>query len=115
VNRFLVTTAVALLLGAAPAVAAEDSYKSTGQTGAASETGTSGGALDRSTAPPSSGPSTTEDDTSKAAQSSSSSGAAKEQSSAPEGSSAANKLKPPASVNATIGPETSKEIGTSKE
>ena len=133
-NRFLVTTAVALLLGVAPAVAVEDSAKPAEQ--AAPEAGklpttpgatqdaakaatepadgsadTSGGAMERSAAPPSSGAATAGDDASKEAQSSDTSGGAKEQSSAPEGSSAADSSKP----NPTIGSESSKDSDTYKE
>ncbi len=133
-NRFLVTTAVALLLGVAPAVAAEDQAKPAEQTApeagklpttpgatqdaakAATEPAegsadTSGGAAEQSSAPPSSGAASAGDDASKAAQSSDTSGGAKEQSSAPEGSSAADSSKP----NPTIGSDTSKDSDTSKE
>jgi hypothetical protein len=131
-NRFLMTTAVAVLLGIAPALAAEDLPPS----GSTPEAGnlptqpgvtpdvakqatepsdgtadTSGGAMERSSAPPSSGAATADDDAAKAAQSSDKSSGAKEQSSAPEGSSAADKSKP----NPTIGSETSKDSETSKE
>jgi hypothetical protein len=123
-NRFLMTTAVALLIGMAPAIAAEESLPS----GKAPEAGalptqpgvpedvakqatepssgtadTSGGAQERSSAPPASGAASADQDASKAAQSSDTSGGAKEQSSAPEGSSAADKSKP----NPTIGSESS--------
>jgi len=123
-NRFLMTTAVALLIGMAPAIAAEESVPS----GTTPEAGnlptqpgvsedvakqatepsngtadTSGGAQERSSAPPASGAASADQDASKAAQSSDTSGGAKEQSSAPEGSSAADQSKP----NPTIGSESS--------
>ena len=114
-NRFLTTTAVALLLGTMPALAVEDSSKPPAQSGAEQlptqpgvtpdvakqattppegSADTSGGARERSSAPPSSGAATADDDAAKAAQSSDKSGGAKEQSSAPEGSSAADPSKP---------------------
>ena len=129
-SRLLTTTAVALLLGLAPALALEDFSKPEEQSGAKSEAGqlptqsgvtpdaakqaaqppegsadTSGGAKEQSSAPPSSGAATADDDASKAAQSSDNSSGAKEQSSAPEDSAAADKSKP----NPTMGPESSKE------
>ena len=131
-NRFLITAAVAVLLGMAPAIAAEDlppsgstpeAGKLPTQPGVTPEVAkqatepaegtadTSGGAAERSSASPSSGAATADDDASKAAQSSDKSGGAKEQSSAPEGSSAADKSKP----NPTIGSETSKGSETSRE
>src|SRR5215510_10688074 len=133
-NRFLMTTAVALLIGMAPAIAAEESQPS----GTAPEAGalptqpgvsedvakqatepssgtadTSGGAQERSSAPPASGAASADQDASKAAQSSDTSAGAKEQSSAPEGSSAADRSKP----NPTIGSESSssKDNESSKE
>jgi hypothetical protein len=133
-NRFLVTSAVALLLGVAPALAVEDAAKPADQP--ASEAGklpttpgasqdaakaatepsdgsadTSGGAMERSSAPPSSGAATAGGEASKEAQSSDTSSGAKEQSSAPEGSSAADPSKP----NPTIGAESPKDDATSKE
>ena len=124
-NRFLVTTAVALLIGIAPAIAAEESMpagKSQSEAGqlpaqpgvsgdvakqatepSNGSADTSGGAAERSSAPPASGAASADEDASKAAQSSDTSAGAKEQSSAPEGSSAADKSKP----NPTIGSESS--------
>jgi len=133
-NRFLMTTAVALLIGTAPAIAAEESLPAGNppeagalptQPGVSEDVakqatepsdGTadkSGGAQERSSAPPASGAATADEDASKAAQSSDQSGGAKEQSSAPEGSSAADKSKP----NPTIGSESSssKDSQSSKE
>jgi hypothetical protein len=134
-NRFLVTTAVALLTGIAPAIAAEDSLPAGNQsqseagklptepgvTGDVAKQATepsdgtadkSGGAMERSSAPPASGAASADEDASKAAQSSDTSAGAKEQSSAPEGSSAADKSKP----NPTIGSESSsKDNESSKE
>ena len=131
-NRLLMTTAVALLLGMAPAVAAEDLPESSGkpeagnlptQSGVTPDVArqatepsegtadTSGGAMERSSAPPNSGAATADDDAAKAAQSSDKSSGAKEQSSAPEGSSAADTSKP----NPTIGSESSSDAQTSKE
>jgi hypothetical protein len=124
-NR-LMTAAVALLLGVAPAFALEDSSMSPDQSKAEQlptqsgvtpdvakeatepDEGTadnSGAAREQSSAPPESGAATADEDASKAAQSSDTSSGAKEQSSAPKDSSAANKSKP----NPTIGSETSKE------
>jgi hypothetical protein len=133
-NRFLMTTAVALLIGTAPAIAAEESLPAGNPPEAGAlptEPGvsedvakqatepsdgtadTSGGAAERSSAPPASGAASVDEDASKAAQSSDTSSGAKEQSSAPEGSSAADKSKP----NPTIGSESSssKDADTSKE
>jgi hypothetical protein len=135
-NRFLMTTAVALLMGMAPAIAAEDSNLPAGnqsqseagklptQSGVTPDVSkratepsdgsadNSGGAAERSSAPPASGAASADEDASKAAQSSDTSSGAKEQSSAPEGSSAADKSKP----NPTIGSESSsKDNQSSKE
>jgi hypothetical protein len=133
-NRFLMTTAVALLIGIAPAIAAEDTMPAgksqseagklptePGVTGDVAKQATepsegtadnSGGAAERSSAPPASGAASANEDASKAAQSSDTSAGAKEQSSAPEGSSAADKSKP----NPTIGSESSsKDDQSSKE
>lgn len=163
-HRLLTTTAVALLLGVAPALAIDDSAKDQSNTlpeasqsnessstlpsepgmtpdvsepsqpQAANEASesqgqlptqpgvspdvakqahepesgspdTSGGAQERSSAPPSSGAATAGTGSTSDAQSSDVSSGAKEQSSAPEGSSAADKSKP----NPTMGPESSKE------
>jgi hypothetical protein len=133
-NRFLITTAIAFLISTMPALAVEDSSKPPEQSGAeqlptqpgvtpetADEASTppegsadtSGGARERSSAPPSSGAATADDNAAKAAQSSDKSGGAKEQSSAPEGSSAADPSKP----NPTIGADASKpsDSKTSKQ
>ena len=131
-NRFLMTTAVALLIGTAPATAAEESMPAGNppeagalptQPGVSEDVakqatepsdGTadkSGGAQERSSAPPASSAATADEDASKAAQSSDQSGGAKEQSSAPADSSAADTSKP----NPTIGAESSKDANTSKE
>src|SRR5262249_13547460 len=128
-NRLLITTAVALLLGVAPALSAEDTYKPSQQGGSppagqlpgppgvrsevakqaaqppAGAAHKAGGAKEQSSAPPSSGAASANDAAAKAAQSSDKSGGAKEQSSAPEGSSAADTSKP----NPTLGSESSKE------
>src|SRR5262245_26614701 len=132
-NRFLMTTAVALLIGTAPAIAAEESMpvgnppeagalpaepgvsEDVAKQATEPSDGTadkSGGAMERSSAPPASGAASADEDASKAAQSSDRSAGAKEQSSAPEGSSAADKSKP----NPTIGSESSsKDNESSKE
>lgn len=135
-NRLLTIPASLLILGLAPALAVEDAAKpdpsATGteagqlptQSGVSEDAAkkatdpaegsadTSGGAMERSSAPPSSdAAATAKEDASKEAQSSDTSSGAKEQSSAPEGSSAADKSKP----NPTIGSETPKEDDTSKE
>jgi hypothetical protein len=135
-NRLLTIPASLLILGLAPALAVEDAAKpdpsATGaeagqlptQSGVSEDAAkkatepaegsadTSGGAMERSSAPPSSdAAATAKEDASKEAQSSDTSGGAKEQSSAPEGSSAADKSKP----NPTIGSETPKEDDPSKE
>jgi hypothetical protein len=113
-NRLLATTAVALLLGLAPALAAEDSSQLPTGAGVSPEaskqatqpdTGsadTSGGAAEQSSAPPSSAAASAMKSTE--GQSSDTSGGAKEQSSAPEGSSAAETSKP----NPTIGADADK-------
>jgi hypothetical protein len=113
-NRFFATTAVALLLGLAPALAGEDSSKpSTGagvspeaaQQATQPETGsadTSGGTAEQSSAPPSSGAASAKK--SAAGQSSDTSGGAKEQISAPPDSSASETTKP----NPTIGADDNK-------
>ena len=113
-NRLLATTAVALLLGLAPALAAEESTQP--PTGAevspevakqaaepdAGSADTSGGAAEQSSAPPSSGAASAQKSTE--GQSSDTSGGAKEQSSAPEGSSASETSKP----NPTLGADSNK-------
>lgn len=164
-HRLLTTTAVALLLGVAPALAIDDSAKDQsnalpeasqsndssstlpsepGLTPDASEPGQpqaanepkegqrgqlptqpgvspdvakqahepdngsadmSGGARERSSAPPESGAASAGTGSTSDAQSSDVSSGAKEQSSAPDGSSAADQSKP----NPTMGPETSRE------
>jgi hypothetical protein len=115
-NRLFATTAVALLLGLAPALAAEES--ATPPTGAEvspdaakqatePDTGsadTSGGAAEQSAAPPSSGAAGAEKSTE--GQSSDNSGGAAEQSSAPEGSSASETSKP----NPTVGADSKKQM-----
>lgn len=111
-NRLIATTAVSLLLGLAPALAAEDSPP----TGAgvspeaankayqpdSGSADTSGGAAEQSSAPPSSGAASA--NKSAEGQSSDTSSGAKEQSSAPPGSSAAETSKP----NPTIGSDDKK-------
>jgi hypothetical protein len=113
-NRLFATTAMALLLGLAPALAAEES--STPPTGAGvspeasqqanqPDTGsadTSGGAAEQSSAPPASGAASAQKSTE--GQSSDNSGGAKEQSSAPPDSSASETSKP----NPTIGADSNK-------
>jgi hypothetical protein len=110
--RLFATTAVALLLGLAPALAAEDSSPTgagvspeAAQQATQPDTGsadTSGGAAEQSSAPPSSGAASAQN--SAEGQSSDTSGGAKEQSSAPPGSSAAETSKP----NPTIGADADK-------
>lgn len=113
-NRLFATTAVALLLGLAPALAAEDSAQPPTGAGVSPEASqqanqpdagsadTSGGAAEQSSAPSSSGAASAEKSTE--GQSSDNSGGAKEQSSAPEGSSASETSKP----NPTIGADSNK-------
>ena len=84
-NRLLIGTAVAVLLGLSPALAADDTMAPATQPGVSQETS-------KSAHQPSSGSADT-------------SGGAAEQSSAPEGSSAADTSKP----NPTLGTESSKE------
>ena len=118
-NRLLIGTAAAVLLGLTPALAADDSAMQpptqsgvthdTAKSAAQPESGsadTSGGAAEQSSAPPASGAASAN----KSAMDPSSGSAdqstgAKEQSSAPEGSSAADTSKP----NPTLGDESSKE------
>ena len=121
-NRLLITTAVAVLLGLSPALAADDSaMQPPTQPGVTHDTAkaatqpqsgsadTSGGAAEQSSAPPSSGAASAEKPDENAMKPSSgsadTSGGAKEQSSAPHGSSAADTSKP----NPTLGTESSKE------
>ena len=121
-NRLLITTAVAVLLGLSPALAADDSaMQPATQPGVTHDTAksatqpqsgsadTSGGAAEQSSAPPSSGAASAEKPDENAMKPSSgsadTSGGAKEQSSAPHGSSAADTSKP----NPTLGTESSKE------
>ena len=121
-NRLFATTAVALMLGLAPALAAEDSAQPPTGAGVSPEasqeptqpdTGsadTSGGAAEQSSAPPSSGAASAQK--SAEGQSSDTSGGAKEQSSSPPGSSASETSKP----NPTIGADSHKpEQGSSTE
>ena len=120
-NRLFATTAVVLLLGLAPALAAEESTKPPTGTGVSPEaaqqatqpdTGsadTSGGAAEQSSAPPASGAASAtkapEEATNPESGSADTSAGAKEQSSAPPGSSAADTSKP----NPTLGGEKSQE------
>ena len=121
-NRLLITTAVAVLLGLSPALAADDSaMQPPTQPGVTHDTAksatqpqsgsadTSGGAAEQSSAPPSSGAASAEKPDENAMKPSSgsadTSGGAKEQSSAPHGSSAADTSKP----NPTLGTESSQE------
>ena len=120
-NRLLLGTAVAVLLGLAPALAVEDSNMLPTQPGvshdAAKEatkppsdgTDTSGGAREQSSAPPASGAASAtkapEEATNPESGSADTSAGAKEQSSAPPGSSAADTSKP----NPTLGGEKSQE------
>ena len=121
-NRLLITTAVAVVLGLSPALAADDSaMQPPTQPGVTHDTAksatqpqsgsadTSGGAAEQSSAPPSSGAASAEKPDENAMKPSSgsadTSGGAKEQSSAPHGSSAADTSKP----NPTLGTESSKE------
>jgi hypothetical protein len=111
-NRLFATTAVALLLGLAPALAAEESPPTgagvspeASQQANQPDTGsadTSGGAAEQSSAPPSSGAAAAQKSTE--GQSSDTSGGAQEQSSAPPGSSASETSKP----NPTIGADSNK-------
>jgi hypothetical protein len=120
-NRLLIGTAVAVLLGLAPALAADESNMLPTQPGVSQETSksahqppsgsadTSGGAREQSSAPPASGAASANKvdkgamgpDSGSADQSA----GAKEQSSAPPGSSAAEISKP----NPTMGGESSQE------
>jgi hypothetical protein len=120
-NRLLIGTAVAVLLGLSPALAAEDSNMTATQPGVSQETAkqatqppsgsadTSGGAAERSSAPPSSGAASATKPSEGAMNpdegSADQSAGAKEQSSAPPGSSASDISKP----NPTLGGESSKE------
>ena len=121
-NRLLITTAVAVLLGLSPALAADDSaMQPPTQPGVTHDTAksatqpqsgsadTSGGAAEQSSAPPSSGAASAvkpdENAMNPSSGSADTSGGAREQSSAPHGSSAADTSKP----NPTLGTESSKE------
>jgi hypothetical protein len=120
-NRLLIGTAVAVLLGLSPALAAEDSSMTPTQPGVSHETSkeatkppsgsadTSGGAAEQSSAPPSSGAASATKPSEGAMNpdqgSADKSAGAKEQSSAPPGSSASDTSKP----NPTLGGESSKE------
>ena len=121
-NRLLIGTAVAVLLGLSPALAADDpqwrrrrslacrmklEVGDTSQTSGSADT--SGGAAEQSSAPPASGAASAnkvdKDAMAPSSGSADQSTGAKEQSSAPEGSSAADTSKP----NPTLGTESSKE------
>jgi hypothetical protein len=119
-NRLLIGTAVAVLLGLSPALAADDMAAPATQPGVSQETSksaqqpssgsadTSGGAAEQSSAPPASGAASA-NKADKGAMDPSSGSAdqstgAKEQSSAPEGSSAADTSKP----NPTLGSDSTK-------
>jgi hypothetical protein len=120
-NRLLIGTAVAVLLGLSPALAADDTMAPATQPGVSQETSksahqpssgsadTSGGAAEQSSAPPASGAASAnkvdKDAMAPSSGSADQSTGAKEQSSAPEGSSAADTSKP----NPTLGTESSKE------
>ena len=88
-NRLLTTTAVTVLLGLTPALAADTSAD------------TSSGAKVQSSAPPSSGAAEANKPADGSVTSADPSTGAKEQSSAPEGSSAADKSKPNPSLGAS--------------
>jgi hypothetical protein len=119
-NRLITTTAVAVLLGLAPALAADTAAPT--QPGATPEAAksatqpdsgdadTSTGAKEQSSAPPSSGAATAGKTDMNVTGGDQSTGA-KEQSSAPQGSSAADPSKP----NPTIGSDGSEKSDTSKE
>ena len=121
-NRLLIGTAVAVLLGMSPALAADDSAMQpptqsgvthdTAKSAAQPESGsadTSGVAAEQSSAPPASGAASAnkvdKDAMAPSSGSADQSTGAKEQSSAPHGSSAADTSKP----NPTLGDESSKE------
>jgi hypothetical protein len=120
-NRLLIGTAVTVLLGLSPALAADDSSVLPTQPSVSQETSkqphqpssgsadTSGGAAEQSSAPPSSGAASATKPSEGAMNpdqgSADQSAGAKEQSSAPPGSSAADTAKP----NPTLGGESSKE------
>ena len=120
-NACLWVTAVAVLLGLSPVLAADTSNMPATQPGVSHETSksahqpqsgsadTSGGAAEQSSAPPSSGAASANKVDKNAMDPSSGSAdqstGAKEQSSAPQGSSAADTSKP----NPTLGTESSKE------
>jgi hypothetical protein len=119
-NRLIATTAVAVLLGLTPALAADPVAPTTpGATPEAAksatqpqsgEADTSTGAKEQSSAPPSSGAASA-GKTDMSVTGNDQSGGAKEQSSAPQGSSAADPSKP----NPTVGADTSKNSDTSNE
>ena len=120
-NRLMIGTAVAVLLGFSPVFAADNPNILPTQPGVSQETSkqahqppsgsadTSGGATERSSAPPSSGAASAYKMNENAMKPSSGSAdqskGAKEQSSAPPGSSAADTSKP----NPTLGGESYKE------
>ena len=120
-NRLLIGSAVAVLLGLSSALAAYDSVAPPSQPGVSQETSmsahqpssgsadTSSGAAEQSSAPPSSGAASANkvdnDAMAPASGSADQSTGAKEQSSAPPGSSASDTSKP----NPTLGTESSKE------
>lgn len=120
-NRLLIGTAVTVLLGLSPALAADDSSVLPTQPSVSQETSkqphqpssgsadTSGGAAEQNSAPPSSGAASATKPSEGAMNpdqgSADQSAGAKEQSSAPPGSSAADTAKP----NPTLGGESSKE------
>lgn len=135
-NRFITCTAVAVLLGFTPALAADDTSQMPPQAGAAqSESSgnlptqpgvtpeaarqatepssgsadTSGGAMDRSSAPPNSGAASANPSASSEAMGGDQSRGAKEQSSAPEGSSAADPSKPNPTIGAGNAPDTTSQ------
>jgi hypothetical protein len=111
-NRLFATSAVALLLGLAPALAAEDGNLPT-QSGVSPEASkeatvppsgsadTSGGAAEQSSAPPTSGAASGSSAEKSGMNDADQSSGAKEQSSAPSGSSAASTEKP----NPSLGQE----------
>jgi len=101
-NRLLTTTAVAVLLGLTPALAADTSAD------------TSSGAKVQSSAPPSSGAAEANKPVDGSVTSADPSTGAKEQSSAPEGSSAADKSKPNPSLGASQMGNSMKKSGASK-
>ena len=119
-NRLITCTAVAVLLGFTPALAADNTDTPPSQAGDAANSATqpesgsadtSTGAAQQSSAPPSSDAASDNKGVGNEAMGGDDSRAAKEQSSAPEGSSAADPSKP----NPTLGAQGKHDSDSSKE